>query len=340
MMLDYIFMPAILFIGLATSYQDYHSGKIKNKWILWGMYWGVSWYSFLFLWSQLAPHLPLVISPLRFSFLLPTDYLLQIIVNSLISLAVGYLLWHFKLWSAGDAKLFFVFSLLLPLKYYWHSAMPYFPSISLLFNVFTFSLIFLILRNIFILFSDIPSLLFRIKGETKILSKGWQYLKNNYKAFLRAAFLFFTILFIFQIMRYELKLSIGMEASQSNGLYVIFFLLISRFFGYARQILKKMWWIFPLIYAVEIPYLISSEFFKSAEKMSGFSSILKNSLIFAIFIGVVSFLMSYVKKKEKETNMPFALWLFAGVAITIVLKGSIFSLIPKFQSFFATFFGK
>lgn len=35
-MLIYWFLPMVLFLGIITSYEDIHSGKIRNKWIIAG----------------------------------------------------------------------------------------------------------------------------------------------------------------------------------------------------------------------------------------------------------------------------------------------------------------
>jgi len=54
-------------------------------------------------------------------------------------------------WSAGDAKLFFVFSLLIPISYYSKSYLPVFPSFALLVNIFIPILLFLIFASCFYL---------------------------------------------------------------------------------------------------------------------------------------------------------------------------------------------
>jgi len=133
MALDYLFdfllLPVLFFIGLVTSYQDFRYGKIKNKWTILGMAWGLGIYILCIIWALIFPYLSQIFPKISF-FILPS-YILKVFINSAFALIVGYLLWSFDFWSAGDAKLFLVFSLLLPLKYYWKSALPYFPSFAL-----------------------------------------------------------------------------------------------------------------------------------------------------------------------------------------------------------------
>jgi len=58
------------------------------------------------------------------------------IVNSLIALALGFSLWIMNFWSAGDSKLFFAYSLMIPLSVYGIDRIPYFESFYLIFNSF------------------------------------------------------------------------------------------------------------------------------------------------------------------------------------------------------------
>jgi hypothetical protein len=55
-------------------------------------------------------------------------------------------MWHWNAWSAGDAKLFALFSFLLPLRFYSNTYLSYFPSFALLINIFVIALgIFLVI---------------------------------------------------------------------------------------------------------------------------------------------------------------------------------------------------
>jgi Flp pilus assembly protein protease CpaA len=134
MNLDYLFLPMIFLIGLITSYQDFRYGKIKNKWIILGLAWGLGIYLFFLVWGLISE--PII------SF----SYIFKVFINSFIALIIGYLLWYFNLWSAGDAKLFALFAFLLPLEYYWRTALPYFPSFVLLINIFIPVLVFYLIK--------------------------------------------------------------------------------------------------------------------------------------------------------------------------------------------------
>src|SRR5512135_1019396 len=91
---SFIFVPALCLLGIITSIEDCRFGKIRNIWIICGLLFGVICYA--------------VTAPFE-------KYLFDIVVINLsLSIIMGYLLWHFNIWSAGDAKLFFVYTLLLP----------------------------------------------------------------------------------------------------------------------------------------------------------------------------------------------------------------------------------
>jgi Flp pilus assembly protein protease CpaA len=141
-MINCLFLSIIFLIGLIISYQDFRYGKIKNKWIVYGFILGLGGY-FLF-WFLFIYNLVQITIPL-------SSYFLRVVINSGISLLVGFFIWRLNLWSAGDAKLFALFAFLLPLEFYRRSYLPYFPSFVLLLNIFIPILIFYLTRDIFYL---------------------------------------------------------------------------------------------------------------------------------------------------------------------------------------------
>jgi len=322
MILDYLFLPILVFIGLVTSYQDFRYGKIKNKWIIFGATWGTGIWVILLGWSQLVPFVPhYFATPMTY---IKPSYILEVAINSSIAFAVGYLLWHFDLWSAGDAKLFFVISLLFPLKYYWRSAFPYFPSAVLLINIFSFALVFLALKSLFIIIRSSFEEPAGKKRKTELVQQGMEYAKKNYATIIKGILIFFSALFIFLIVR--LKVRAGFNVAQTSSWYLaIFFILLSKTSKYVRKIFKKTWLLIA-IYLILIPYLLVSKFFSSAENVSSFSRMIKNSLSFGLAFGALYLLLAVAKKREANTHMPFAFWIFAGAIITMIFQGSLLSI--------------
>ncbi len=152
LLLDIVLLPLIFFIGLVTSYEDIKYGKIRNKWIVLGLGWGLVVFLLCFIWYFIASP----VTKLYYSEVmrLPTDsfgpiytfnlsFLLESLLNFLSAVVAGFALWRFNSWAAGDAKLFIVYSLLIPLFHYQRSYMPVFPSFVLLVNIFCIFLVYL-----------------------------------------------------------------------------------------------------------------------------------------------------------------------------------------------------
>jgi len=91
-------LPAILFLGIITSYEDIKSGKIRNKWIMSALIYAVlvNVVLVLFYPSKNGIHLP---------------YLIELTTNSLFSVVLGFGLWYLGIWTAGDGKLTLLCSL-------------------------------------------------------------------------------------------------------------------------------------------------------------------------------------------------------------------------------------
>ncbi|HNX82593.1 MAG TPA: hypothetical protein PKL77_10675 [Candidatus Omnitrophota bacterium] len=131
-----LFLPAIIVIGLLTSYEDIVVSKIRNCWVVLGflfigfVYGGayiVSWHTHT-----------------TISFLHGFD---KFVINIIVSLVISYTFWKVKLWGAGDAKLFCLFAAMIPIQQY---SMVYFDSyfISFLLLLFTFlpAMLFILFR--------------------------------------------------------------------------------------------------------------------------------------------------------------------------------------------------
>jgi len=125
-MVDLILIAIVIF-GFINSYTDFRFGKIKNVLII-----------------------LMILSGVSLNFYL-NSLTLETLGNSLISLALGFILFYSDYWSPGDAKLFFAVSLLLPVSIYHFGKVSFFPSISILINSFvpiTFFFFFQSLKNL------------------------------------------------------------------------------------------------------------------------------------------------------------------------------------------------
>ena len=73
-------------------------------------------------------------------------------------------MWKFNVWAAGDAKLFTVYSILLPMTFYWKSFFFFFPSFVLMINIFIPIFIYLLIGSIIFY---LKFLYFRKKNKSK-----------------------------------------------------------------------------------------------------------------------------------------------------------------------------
>jgi hypothetical protein len=314
-LLDYLFLPALFFIGLVTAYQDFKEGKIRNKWIVLGLIWGLGIYFLLLIWALVVPYLYQIFSK-PFTFVLPS-YIFKVFINSTIALIVGYLLWYFDLWSAGDAKLFFIFSLLLPLKYYWRTALPYFPSFVLLVNTFLPALLFLMCQNTFYFLKSLSIAKIINLGKLN-LSK----LKTNYRSFLKTFLGFFLLFMVFRIIKLELK---NLIAGYWQG---IIFLLITLARKSLNKAFKKNWFL-SLFCLGSIFYLMFGYLFYSQAILSKIALLVKDSFFFMVIFTVILMSVSAIEEGQKK-HLPFAVWMLLGIIITVILKGSLLSWLTQF----------
>lgn len=151
---EYFIYTLLAATGVLTVYTDVKEGKIKNIHIL-----------YLLIISTILYLVLLAAGKLKISLLMPA--------NIVAGLLLGFLLYLTRMWKAGDAKLFFLYSLILtPSK---NSYIIFLPCLSLFASIFLISFIALIplsLKNIFyqkkIFFNNLFS-----KKNTILFAKIW-----------------------------------------------------------------------------------------------------------------------------------------------------------------------
>ena len=134
-----------------------------------------------------------------------SEYLIKFSINGLLSLAIGFIIWHLNLWTAGDAKLFFSYSLLLPLNIYKNANLNFFPALSILFYAFVPFAVFLILMLI-------------IKT---IIGKKFDYIKKIFNM----KNLFMSIVFIFAFI-WIIELLLSLVGLKSNIVLLLLLLIL------------------------------------------------------------------------------------------------------------------
>jgi hypothetical protein len=102
----------VVALGIITSYTDIRDGKVRNLHLALFAVAGIA----LLIYSGAGIALASV--------------------NFLFALSFGYFLWHIGIWTSGDAKLFSVYALIVPLAVYQYGPVPYFPSATIMVNTF------------------------------------------------------------------------------------------------------------------------------------------------------------------------------------------------------------
>jgi hypothetical protein len=129
-MIEALLTAGVITLGLATSYEDIKTGKIRNSITATAITYGIllNYASYFFSWMP--------------------DRGIEYTINLAVSALAGYLIWSRKLWSAGDGKLFIAFASLIPLSAYEYWKMPYFQSLILLLNTFAILFTALLAKSI------------------------------------------------------------------------------------------------------------------------------------------------------------------------------------------------
>ena len=169
--ITYYFLPGILFLGIITSLSDIKYGKIRNKWIIFALIYGLVVNIFLIFYYLYLGNLSL-------------GYILELCINMGFGLLVGFGFWWIRVWTAGDGKLFFAYSVLIPLAVYKQGAIRWIPSFTLLINIFIPGLVVMIFL-----------ILFKIK-----IMAIKKVLRSFLKEFFQLKSLFNTVVYLFAIL--------------------------------------------------------------------------------------------------------------------------------------------
>ena len=294
-----IFLPVILLIGFITSYEDITSSRIKNKWVFSGLF-----YSFLvyaFVWVSYG--LGIFGDNLLWNF----D---KWCINLLISSITAYLLWHFKTWGAGDAKLFICYSALIPMGQYSRVYFDYyFASFLLLLAIFIPATAFLFLKSIayfikkFILSKDRKKTIVLIKEKLVKIDK------KELSAVMLGFFVFFLSL---QILRYTFYNLLNKILPNQNIVLLISLFLFQRLSGIFKKNAN-----FLLIFSIALILYFG---FKTAYSWEHFFLEIGSMLIRAMFImaaaPVFKKIIGFYTERSSRKTTPFALWMFFGALIS------------------------
>jgi len=305
-----VFFPAILFIGVATSYEDIKISRIRNKLVLLGIIYSFIAYFIFWVLYGLArigifnPYVGDVASHLVW-------YFDKWCINLILSTIIGYLLWHFKVWGAGDAKLFICYAALIPLSKYTRIYFDYyFVSFLLLIAIFIPSSIALFLKSGIYFMRGCNFKEGIVRTRNNITRK---LIESNKIEIIKVTLGFFVFFLSFRILREELRGLLSNVLPNQNTLIIIALLIFRRLV----KIFKKKYSVVVtgIIVIVIITYLV----FKKQSPLESLFGYMGESFLMILAIMVLfplaQKLIELYSERTTQKTMPFAPWMFLGALI-------------------------
>ena len=300
----YVFLPMVILAGIISSYTDLKHRQVSNNLIIWGIAYAFILNLFLAIYSLLT-------SSTQPNSIL--NYYLNYLLNGIIALVLSFLMWKNRIWKPGDAKLFFVFVLLLPLSVYSNNYIDIFPSVILLINIFVPAALFFGVKLI------ISS---SIKAKREILEK-------LSKDFLVEVIILIGISWAFSFFSKIISATFGIVQNTTITILSYFFIRGAISTG-IKKVRKRFHYLVPLfiILALLIIFLFISSSIKNMPLLlTRLKSILLLLLAYIVFrlFNIASELKSQISKKDLE--VPLAVAIFIGVLLTIINKGFFYNII-------------
>jgi hypothetical protein len=313
--LDLLFLIPVFIIGIICSGTDIKFGKIKNFWVGIGLIWVTLLYSYLALKAT-------VLSPNTNN----VHYLLGMVTNGLLAIIIGFCMWSSKLWAAGDAKLFSLFTFLIPLNFYKNSYIPYFPALDLLINTFCLIIIFLAFEASFFWLKELF-----LNKKISLPQK-----RLDFVTIAKTYLLYLTMLIGINFIMTPLTGFFSRYLPNQN--LILLTLLIFVFRGFLFGPLFKNKWIIWAMILLTGGYII---FLTLNGKTATLFNIVGTAIIYMTAIRILIYFIdrhiereSLVKiEAEKEIKLyksfAFAPFLLAGCILTVLINGSLISFLIK-----------
>lgn len=297
----------ILFIGCITSYEDFKTSKIRNKWILAGLLYSLAIY--ILSWILYVLSVKGIINyPVGEAVFYIMWYFDKWCINLVISTVVSYLLWHFKVWAAGDAKLFICYSALIPMGQYSKVYFNYyFASFFLLLTIFIPATVYLFLRSsIYFIkrfkFGEVKEKMSRLIRE--------RFAKFNFFEVSKMLLGFFAFFLLLRVLRLEVQNLLSMVLPGQNVVTLVALLL----FRPLSRIFKKNTRLTITTFIVLIAYLGFKMAF-GKQFLSQITNTLTRAMVIVVLFPVTKKVIGFYAERAAQETTPFAHWMFLGALI-------------------------
>lgn len=306
---SFIFLSVILFIGIITSYEDFRTSKIRNKWILIGLvYPGIiylfCWILFVLIFKRDVDHVIAgIINRLIWNF----D---KWYINLVISTVVSYLLWHFKVWAAGDAKLFICYAALIPMGQYSRVYFKYyFASFSLLLNIFIPATLFLFLKSL-IYFKNRSTF---SKAKLNML----EFVKGKVNKFKKLELIkivlgFFVLFLFFKVLRQAFNNLLNRILPDQNVLCLISLLIFQKL----SKIFNKNIKFIIITFIILALYVGLKMHYSYGQFVLEIRNILGRVVLIVVLFPLLKKITDLYVERTVQKITPFAHWMFLGAILT------------------------
>lgn len=283
MIFNLLFLIPLFIIGGICSYTDIKYGKIKNRWIARGLIWGVILYFSLGFYSYFYLHQ-----------LENIHRLIEMTINGSIALTVGYFIWRFKLWTAGDAKLFALFAFLIPLEFYSKTYFPYFPSFALLINIFIPLFLILGIKTLIFHFKEGGKKIEEIKKRKKVFTS--EKIKKIKPQIVNSIKTYIVFIFIFVLLQLARVKTAGLFTFISEP-FLLFLFLFAIYRSLVSLIAKNKF----ISLGCSVAGGAYGVYLLINNQAELFFSVLRMAFIFMVLVGLSRQLLdSYIEKKEVQ----------------------------------------
>ena len=134
-MLIYIQCIIAVILGVVSTITDFKNKKIYNKNIIYALM--ASLFIYIVLWKQIT-----------------VQYITNYCINIIIIVIISFSFYYFKIWSAGDAKLFLAIIIIIPYNIYNVEKTNLFPALYLLIIIFSIGFFYVVLETLVLWVKD------------------------------------------------------------------------------------------------------------------------------------------------------------------------------------------
>lgn len=134
-MLVYIQSVIAIILGIISSITDFKDKKILNK-------------------NIITAIIISTITYILFTRQIELDYIKNYFINLVISIIISFAFYYFKIWAAGDAKLFIAIVFMIPFEVYEVDKNNIFPAIYFLIMIFSIAFIYVFFETIYLWIKD------------------------------------------------------------------------------------------------------------------------------------------------------------------------------------------